>query len=149
MQEIEGAAVIIPGRLRALVVDDNTYARAICGASLKKLGVTDITEADNGAEAILALMTAPFDFMVMDWYMPDISGAGLMRVLRDIRFGAPSNTPVILMTGYASRDNVALARELGVNEVLVKPFTTTQLGIAVGRVLGQSQQAGGDDAVFL
>ena len=53
------------------------------------------------------------------------------------------------MTGYASRDNVALARELGVNEVLVKPFTTPQLGIAVGRVLGQSQQAGGDDAVFL
>jgi two-component system, chemotaxis family, chemotaxis protein CheY len=141
--------VIIPGRLRALVVDDNTYARAICGAGLKKLGVNDIVEADSGAEAILALMTAPFDFMLMDWYMPEVSGAGLMRVLRDIRFGGPRNTPVILMTGYASQENIATARGLGVNEVLLKPFTTAQLGTAVGHVLGQAQRAGGDDITYL
>ena len=141
--------MIIPGRLRALVVDDNTYARAISAASLQKLGITDIVEADSGGEAILALMTAPFDFMLMDWYMPEVSGAGLMRVLRDIRFGEPRKTPVILMTGYASRENIAKARELGVNEVLVKPFTTAQLGIAVGRVLGEAQRAAGDDLTFL
>jgi two-component system chemotaxis response regulator CheY len=141
--------LIIPGRLRALVVDDNAYARAISAASLKKLGVGEIVEADGGAEAILALMSAPFDLMLMDWYMPDVSGAGLMTVLRDPRFGAPQATPVILMTAYASRDNVARARELGVNEVLVKPFSTDQLGMALGRVLGQAQMAAGDDSVFL
>ncbi|UJW85166.1 response regulator [Devosia sp. SL43] len=141
--------MIIPGRLRALVVDDNAYARAISAASLRKLGVGEIVEADGGAEAILALMSGPFDLMLMDWYMPDVSGAGLMTVLRDPRFGAPQATPVILMTAYASRDNVARARELGVNEVLVKPFTTDQLGTALGRVLGQAQMVSGDDSVFL
>lgn len=141
--------MIIPGRLRALVVDDNAYARAISAASLKKLGVGEIVEADGGAEAILALLTAPFDLMLMDWYMPDVSGAGLMTVLRDPRFGAPQATPVILMTAYASRDNVARARELGVNEVLVKPFSTEQLGTALGRILGQAQLAAGDDSIFL
>jgi two-component system chemotaxis response regulator CheY len=141
--------LIIPGRLRALVVDDNAYARAISAASLRKLGVGEIVEADGGAEAILALMSAPFDLMLMDWYMPDVSGAGLMTVLRDPRFGAAQSMPVILMTAYASRDNVARARELGVNEVLVKPFSTDQLGLAMGRVLGQTQRASGDDSVFL
>lgn len=141
--------MIIPGRLRALVVDDNAYARAISAASLRKLGVGEIVEADGGAEAILALMSAPFDLMLMDWYMPDVSGAGLMTVLRDPRFGAAQSMPVILMTAYASRDNVARARELGVNEVLVKPFSTDQLGLAMGRVLGQTQRASGDDSVFL
>jgi two-component system, chemotaxis family, chemotaxis protein CheY len=141
--------VIIPGRLRALVADDNAYARAISTASLNKLGVSDVVEADGGAAAILHLMTEPFDLMLMDWYMPDVSGAGVMSVLRDARFGQASQTPVILMTAYASRDNVTRARQLGVNEVLVKPFTTEQLGTALGRVLGQAQRVAGDDSVFL
>ena len=141
--------MIIPGRLRALVVDDNAYARAISAAGLRKLGVGDVVEADGGAAAILHLMTEPFDFMLMDWYMPDVSGAGLMTVLRDPRFGAASRLPVILMTAYASRDNVVRARELGVNEVLVKPFSTDQLGTALGRVLGEAARASGDDSVFL
>lgn len=142
-------AVIIPGRLRALVVDDNAYARAISASALRKLGVGDVLEAEGGAAAILMLMSEPFDLMLMDWYMPDISGAGIMTVLRDVRFGAASRLPVILMTAYASRDNVVRARELGVNEVLVKPFTTDQLGTAMGRVLGAAARAAGDDSVFL
>lgn len=141
--------MIIPGRLRALVVDDNAYARAISAAGLRKLGVGDVVEADGGAAAILHLLHEPFDLMLMDWYMPDVSGAGLMTVLRDPRFGAASRLPVILMTAYASRDNVARARELGVNEVLVKPFSTDQLGTALGRILGDAMRAAGDDSVFL
>lgn len=141
--------MIIPGRLRALVVDDNAYARAISAASLKKLGVGEVVEADGGAAAILELMGPPFDLMLMDWYMPDVSGAGLMLVLRDKRFGPAQTTPVILMTAYASRDNVVRARELGVDEVLVKPFTTDQLGTALGRVLGKVALASGEDSFFL
>jgi len=141
--------VIIPGRLRALVVDDNAYARAISASGLKKLGVGEVVEAEGGAAAILALMNEPFDLMLMDWYMPDVSGAGVMTVLRDARFGAAAQTPVILMTAYASRDNIARARELGVNEVLVKPFSTDQLGAALGRVLSETTRVAGDDSVFL
>ena len=140
--------MIIPGRIKALVVDDNAYARGIAGASLKKLGVTDITEADGGAEAILQLQHGRFDVMLMDWYMPDISGAGIMSVLRDPRFGANGGLKVILMTAYASRDNVVRARQLGVNEVLVKPFSTEQLGVALARVMGAAAEADGDE-VFL
>lgn len=141
--------MIIPGRLRALVADDNAYARAISSAGLKKLGVGDVVEAEGGAAAILALMSEPFDLVLMDWYMPDVSGAGVMTVLRDPRFGVASQTPVILMTAYASRDNIARARELGVNDVLVKPFSTDQLGAALGRVLGAANRAADDGSVFL
>jgi len=139
--------MIIPGRLRALVVDDNTYARAICTVGLNKLGINEVEEAENGAEAILKLMSAPFNFVLMDWYMPDINGAGVMQVLRDSRFGAPGTTPVILMTGYPSKDNIARARQLGVNDVLAKPFTTEQLGMAVRRVLPPAEEL--DSSVFL
>lgn len=139
--------MIIPGRMRALVVDDNSYARAICAAGLAKLGIGDIEEAAGGAEAILKLMSQPFNFVLMDWYMPDINGAGVMEVLRDSRFGAASNTPVILMTAYASRDNVVRAGTLGISTILAKPFTTEQLGVAVGKVLRDAVPQ--DEAVFL
>ncbi|ODT72061.1 MAG: hypothetical protein ABS75_06235 [Pelagibacterium sp. SCN 63-23] len=139
--------MIIPGRLRALVVDDNTYARAICAASLGKLGVGEVVEASNGAEAILALMSESFSLVLMDWYMPDINGAGIMQVLRDPRFGPSSSVPVILMTAYPSRDNLERARKLGVSEILAKPFTTDQLGTAMGRILSAGAQD--DGAVFL
>lgn len=131
------------------MVDDNAYARALSTMSLKKLGVGTIAEADGGAQALLALMSEPFDLMLMDWYMPDISGAGVMSVLRDSRFGTASSTPVILMTAYASHDNLQRARQLGINEVLAKPFSTDQLGAALGRVLGDASRQADASAVFL
>lgn len=140
--------MIIPARLRALIVDDNAYARAISAQSFNKLGVGQIVEAIGGAEAILVLLSQQFDVMLMDWYMPDVSGAGVMTVLRDTRFGPASSMPVILMTAYANKDNLARARALGVNEVLAKPFTPEQLGMAMGRVLG-SVRAAAENAVFL
>jgi two-component system chemotaxis response regulator CheY len=140
--------LIIPAQLRVLVVDDNAYARAISAQNLRKLGVGSVVEAPSGTEAILVLLEQSFDFMLMDWYMPDVSGAGLIQVLRDPRFGPASQMPVIMMTAYASRDNLVRARELGVNEVLAKPFTAEQLGTAMGRVLLSGRPAEAD-AVLL
>lgn len=138
--------MIIPGRYRALVVDDNAHVRTICSVSLTKLGVEEIVEASGGAEAVLQLMTTQFSVVLLDWYMPDVNGAGVMQVLRDVRFGAAADTPVILMSAYASRDNLMRAKDLGVNEIIGKPFTTEQIGAALGRVLTSESH---DRAVFL
>ncbi len=141
----------LPARLRALVVDDNAYARAISAMNFNKIGISQVDEADDGAQAILMLINQTYDVLLMDWYMPEISGAGLLTVVRDPRFGRASTIPVILMTAYASRENITRARALGVNEILVKPFTAEQLGVAVGRVLAPiaPPRAKGQDEVFL
>ncbi|MEO5808197.1 response regulator [Devosia sp.] len=133
------------------MVDDNSYARAISTVSFNKIGISQVDEADSGAQAILALLSQDYDVMLMDWYMPEISGAGLMQVLRDPRFGPACTLPVILMTAYASRENITRARELGVNEILVKPFSAEQLGVALGKVLAPSGgfQAAATDEFFL
>ena len=115
-------------RLRVLIVDDNAYARAMTSVCLERLGVGHIEEAGGGGEAILRLMSGWYHLVLMDWYMPDINGAGVMQVLRDPRLGGVSQTPVILMTAYASKETVARALQLGVNEVLAKPFTADAIG---------------------
>lgn len=123
-------------KLRALIVDDNGYARAIAEAALRQLGIEHIEAASGGGEAILRLMSGWYHLVLVDWYMPDINGAGVMQVLRDPRLGGASQTPVILMTAYASAENLARAMELGVNEVLAKPFSPEQFAQVVGRALG-------------
>lgn len=127
--------MIVPAQLKALIVDDNAYARAATAASLRKLGLVHISESEGGAGAIGMLLEAPFDVMFMDWYMPEISGSGLLQVVRDKRFGAASRLPIVLITAYPSREVIAKARELGVSEILTKPFTVNHVSIALARVL--------------
>lgn len=120
---------------RALVVDDNAYSRAICRHLLGQTGIGAVTEARQGAEAILWLLQARFTLVLLDWHMPDINGAGVMQILRDPRFGAGNATPVILMTAYPTHDTRQRALALGVNAILSKPFSAGHLGAAVQRVL--------------
>jgi two-component system chemotaxis response regulator CheY len=122
-------------QLSALIVDDNAYARAAAAATLRQLGLTVIVEVDSGAAAIGTLLADRFDVMFIDWYMPEMSGAALIEVVRDPRFGPHGRSPIILMTAYPSRENLIKARQLGVNDVLVKPLTTDNVGAALRRVL--------------
>lgn len=148
--------MIMAGQLNALIVDDNAYARGAAAATLRQLGLTRIVEAASGAAAVGSLLAERFDLMFLDWYMPEMSGAALLEVVRDPRFGAHGTLPIILMTAYPSRENVVKARDLGVNEVMVKPLTAEHVSIALRRVLpdqwelpGDGDGTGTDGKVFL
>jgi len=131
--------VIIPSDLRVLVVDDNEYARVLARASLTKLGITKIAEATSGAEAVVLAAKRTFDVVLTDWYMPDVNGAGLTSILRDPDF-LDKRLPIVVMTAYASRENVNRARELHIDELLVKPFTTSQLGTCLLKAISSVDQ---------
>lgn len=134
-------------QIKALVVDDNAYARVVCARGLGHFGIGTIDEASDGAEAILKLLRTPYDLVLMDWYMPDIGGPGVMQVLRDPRFDASPDIKVVLMTAYPSPENLLRGRRLGFNDVLPKPFTTDHLGAVLTRVL--APQGVPDDVVYV
>lgn len=127
--------MILPERLSALVVDDNAYARSAATATLRKLGIGTVTEANGGGEAAGLIATMAFDVVVTDWYMPEVSGAGLIQIATDARINKGKTPAIIVMTAYANRENVLKARELGAGEVIAKPFSTDQMAVALGRVL--------------
>jgi two-component system chemotaxis response regulator CheY len=149
--------MLVPDRVRALIVDDNAYARAATAATLRKLGIVRIVETETAQEALLTLLAAPFDVLFMDWYIPEMSGAALLQAIRDPRFGPNGTLPIVLMTAYPSREVLTRARELGISDALTKPFTTAHVSSVLQRVLGGWQipaddplpKASGDDAVFL
>jgi two-component system, chemotaxis family, chemotaxis protein CheY len=149
--------MLLPDRLKALIVDDNAYARAATAATLRKLGLKQIVETETAQEALLTLAAEPFDVLFMDWYIPEMSGAALLQIIRDPRFGANGHLPVVLMTAYPSREVLTRARELGISDALAKPFTAAHVSAVLQRVLAGWQipdddplpKAAGDDAVFL
>ncbi len=80
--------LIVPQQLKALVVDDNAYARAGVAATLRKLGLGTVDELASAAPAIGAIAANRYDIVFMDWYMPEMNGAAMLEVLRDPRFHA-------------------------------------------------------------
>lgn len=129
-----------PSEMSVLIVDDNQYACALAGAQLKKLGIGSTKSVATGAEAVLQLMENDFDVLLTDWYMPDVSGAGLLGVLRDQRFGRNSNIAVVVMTAYASSDNLERALALGADEVVVKPVNSADLGKAIAKAITKHEK---------
>ncbi len=138
--------MIVPGKLKALIVDDNAYARLAAAATLRKLGVGSIEDVGSAPLAIDAILAQRYDIVLMDWYMPEMNGAAMLQVIRGPHFGPHGAVPVVVMTAYPTRETFARARELGATEILTKPFTASHLGAALGRLLPSGWGAGEDEA---
>ena len=108
---------------RVLVADDSSTMRKIILRSLQAVGVTEVTEAADGAEAISLFKPGEFDLVLTDWNMPGLTG---LEVLQGIR-AQDANIPVIMVTTEAEKSRVLQAIQAGVSDYLVKPFTADTL----------------------
>jgi two-component system chemotaxis response regulator CheY len=120
---------------RVLVVDDNPAMRLVARAMLEADG-HEVAEAGDGGEAVRAFREQAFDLVLCDLDMPDQDGVGTIRALRALDPGA---RVVAMSRGHRScpgLDLVRLARGLGAQEGLRKPFGRLALVAAVARALG-------------
>lgn len=117
---------------RVLVVDDEALIRWSLGEQLTHAGY-DVAEAATGAEALAALHgeTAPFDLVLLDLKLPDTDGLRLLRHIRETR----PRCRVIMMSAFATPQDVDEARQGGVAEIIAKPFDVDALLRAVEREL--------------
>ena len=65
--------------MKILVVDDFSTMRRIVRNLLKELGFSNVYEAEDGVDALKQLRAEPFDFVVSDWNMPNMTGIELLR----------------------------------------------------------------------
>lgn len=119
--------------MKALVVDDSAVMRKIVIASLAKMGVTDISQAADGKQAVVAAMTENPDFILMDWNMPNMSGLDALRAIR----ATGSKTPVIMVTTEGERSRVIEAIKAGASNYIVKPFKPETLATKVQETMSR------------
>jgi signal transduction histidine kinase/ActR/RegA family two-component response regulator len=113
-----------------LVVEDDADVRRVIVECLGLIGYS-VSEAPNGTEGLEAIQRSKPDLLVVDYAMPDMTGAEVISKAREM----VGDLPVILATGYA--DMAAVERLAGRPTVLRKPFDINSLGSAVATALNE------------
>jgi DNA-binding NtrC family response regulator len=119
---------------RILVVDDE---KDICRALeflLTAEGYT-VTTALSGEEAVELLKKGDFDVVLTDLKMDKVDGIGVLEEAKRIN----SETPVVLMTAYASVESAVDAMKKGASDYIVKPFINEEIRLTIRRLLEQMQ----------
>ncbi len=112
-------------KMRFLVVDNFSTMRRIVRNLLKELGYSNVDEAEDGAVALQKLKSAPYDFVVTDWNMPNMDGLTLLQSIR--RTPQLKHLPVLMVTAEAKKENIIAAAQAGASGYVVKPFTAATL----------------------
>lgn len=121
-----------PKEARFLVVDDMSTMRKIIRTILNQLGYSSVEEAENGKEALAKLRAGNYDFVLLDWNMPELDGFETLKQIRaDDKL---KNMPVIMVTAEAKKENVLMAIQAGANNYVVKPFTPETLKEKIEKV---------------
>jgi len=130
--ENESAAAEYDGNERILFIDDDPMIGQLIEQGLAAFGYWVRPETD-AVEAFEIFREGPgfFDVLVTDQTMPKKSGLELAREIREIR----SDVPIILVTGYSETASEAACADIGIDEMLMKPFSVKDLAISVRRVL--------------
>ncbi len=123
---------------RVLVVDDNRTNRRILYETLSFFGCRPDV-AQNGKSCLQMLESAlahndPFDIVLMDYHMPELSGTDVLRTIRN--HPQLQNQKVILLTSVDSLSHVANSRDLGWSAYLTKPVKQSHLLDAMAQIAG-------------
>ena len=97
--------------MRVLLVDDNQHMRSIVSTVLAGVGVMQVRECWDGAEALDALRQWPADVAIVDFQMSPIDGVEFTRLVRNAADSPNPFLPIIMLTGHAERTRVMEARD--------------------------------------
>ena len=120
-------AEILIQQLRVLVVDDNPFMRNLVRSMLTNIGVKKVFEAGDGIDALEIIRTNTPDVVVLDWEMPLLNGAELVRIVRSPGAFPVPDIPIIMLSAHGERWRILESAKLGVNEFLCKPVSAKAL----------------------
>jgi len=109
----------------ALIVDDSKVMREMEMACLRAIEGVVFTQAASGLEALERLSLKPFDFVVLDLNMPDISGYEVIEFIRgQDKLRA---LPILVVTTRGDEGSRARAMSAGATRFMTKPFSPESL----------------------
>lgn len=106
-----------------LLVEDNEMNTLLASAIIQGTGA-NVTEADNGIDAIQLLRNHSFDLILMDLHLPVMDG---FETARYIRKNLSVTVPIIAITANVVNDEERRCMEAGMNGFIAKPYTEKDL----------------------
>jgi signal transduction histidine kinase/CheY-like chemotaxis protein len=134
----QGATKRLAGRV--LIADDNPINRRAARTFLERVGC-QVTTAQDGQETIDLLLGMPFDVVLMDCQMPRLDGLEATRRIRQLESernlasGTAHPLPILALTASSDAEDRTACEQAGMNRMLPKPFSASDLIQAVGEAL--------------
>jgi two-component system chemotaxis response regulator CheY len=127
--------VTIDTNMPILIVDDYKTMLRVLRNFLLQLNFGNIAEATDGSIALQKLRQQDFGFVISDWNMEPMTGIQLLREVRaDDKL---KHLPFIMITAESKSENVIAAKQAGVSNYIVKPFSAETLKSKMTSVLGK------------
>ena len=117
--------------MQLLVVDDEARIREL----IKKYATFehyDVTEAENGMQAVELCRKHSYDLIIMDVMMPDLDGFSACREIRK-----HSNVPILMLSARGEEYDKLHGFELGIDDYVVKPFSPKELMMRVSAIMNR------------
>ena len=124
---------------KLLIVDDEFRIREL----IKKYAIYEgyqVSEAENGIEAVNLCKTNQFDLIVMDIMMPQLDGFSAVEQIRK-----SENTPIIMLSALGEEYDRIKGFELGVDDYVVKPFSPKELMLRINAVIKRCSKSENTD----
>lgn len=121
--------------IKTLVVDDSLTSRRHIRRILNNIGISNISEATNGQEAISLLQGEIFDLLVTDYNMPELDGQGLVRYVRES--SSQRSIPIMMVTSETDQSRLTAVRQSGVSAICDKPFESSTVKTMLRQLLAE------------
>ncbi len=117
-----------------LLIDDDHFSRKLTRTMLAKAGITEVTEASGGRQAVSIARTLSPELILIDWVMPGMDGEQTLQALNAEAL-LPPECHVIVTSTLATREAIVQAARLGANAFLIKPFAARTLHARIARLM--------------
>lgn len=118
-----------------LIVDDYKTMLRVVRNLLNQVGFKNIDEATDGAMALEMSQGKKYDLVISDWNMEPMTGLDLLKNLRG-GGGHMKDVPFIMVTAENKTENIIAAKQAGVSNYIVKPFSAETLKTKIEAVTG-------------
>lgn len=117
---------------KILIIEDEKHQRTVLKFDLSKMGYS-VFEADTGEKGIKIATINKIDLIFLDIMLPDIDGFEVSRRLKENEKTKP--IPIIVLSCLFQKENIEKAKELGINEYIIKPYNYENLRKTISDIL--------------
>jgi two-component system chemotaxis response regulator CheY len=121
--------------IKLLVADADARLCNVLTDTLGTMGFSQVETTGSGHEAAQKLQKNTYDMLITDWNLADFDGIALIDFIRSDPRSLDMALPIVMLTGRAEQNDVLRARDHGVTEYAVKPFTAQSLFSRLERVV--------------
>ena len=136
MSGVAAAPTEEPSTGHILVVDDNELNRDLLSRRLRRDGHS-VVIAEHGRAALEALAREPFDLMLLDSMMPELTGYEVLEIVK--KDPALRHIPIVMITAATEDESIVRCLSLGADDHLPKPFNPAILRARVASSLAKKK----------